>query len=509
MMTRLRWKRAVGLFMTIGVLIGCAVHPQRSATRTLAEVGNGGEHSVAMFFRSQVGTRWYGVYEDDIKIGWSKMVKTISAPLLSSRKFFQIQKRQEIELLINGYAHELAYQLDLWFETEPPYALERYTVFERVNDFVLQKEIVRDDQGYRRVLLRDGVQIPSAWQEINYTLEDELALERWIRDEPPVGDFIQLNCIDPESLQQAGGFAKILSIESQNTGDRSIRIYRIEHPEKGQGEYQSTYSDDSILALQQMNTGFELRHASETAARAPNPSEDLYVRFMLPIDSVIGRSDAVKRVKLAVDARTGALMTPATGQTIEKDPDQGGYQITLDATRTFRESATAQEIERNLKIDDALRGGDDSLVTAAREALNGIQDQREKVDRLLVFVDETVEDSNEVLSPGLKYLLDRRKGDCSEHAALFEALARYFGIPCRKVSGLVYMGDWAQSFGLHAWNEIILDGHWQPVDPIERRYDLPPFYIRFPIDRDARAKLSRSVPNMTFKVLEVDHFSTN
>jgi hypothetical protein len=66
------------------------------------------------------------------------------------------------------------------------------------------------------------------------------------------------------------------------------------------------------------------------------------------------------------------------------------------------------------------------------------------------------------------------------------------------------MGDWAQSFGLHAWNEVALDGYWKPVDPTKRAADLPPLYIRFPLDSNLNSRLSRSVPHMRIHVLEVD-----
>lgn len=58
------------------------------------------------------------------------------------------------------------------------------------------------------------------------------------------------------------------------------------------------------------------------------------------------------------------------------------------------------------------------------------------------------------------------RGDCTEHAVLFSALARSFGYPTRIAIGLVLVvleGEF-QAFG-HAWTEILLDGAWQLVDP--------------------------------------------
>jgi transglutaminase-like putative cysteine protease len=160
-------------------------------------------------------------------------------------------------------------------------------------------------------------------------------------------------------------------------------------------------------------------------------------------------------------------------------------------------------------VPPALNREGRALLRSARESLAGIEDKQQLVERLLTFVDEAIEDSNEIISPNLAYALEKQKGDCSEHAALFEALARAFEIPCRRVNGLVYMGDWAQSFGLHAWNEVVFEGHWHPVDVTRRAMQLPPFYIRFPLDSDKQDRLYAHIARMEIEVLKVEQATAN
>jgi transglutaminase-like putative cysteine protease len=59
------------------------------------------------------------------------------------------------------------------------------------------------------------------------------------------------------------------------------------------------------------------------------------------------------------------------------------------------------------------------------------------------------------------------KGDCTEHALLFVALARALGIPARQVHGLVYAGttDGVDALYWHAWAEVLSGGEWIAVDP--------------------------------------------
>ena len=59
------------------------------------------------------------------------------------------------------------------------------------------------------------------------------------------------------------------------------------------------------------------------------------------------------------------------------------------------------------------------------------------------------------------------KGDCTEHAVLFVALARALGVPARQVHGLVYAryADGKDALYWHAWAEVLSGGEWIAVDP--------------------------------------------
>lgn len=59
------------------------------------------------------------------------------------------------------------------------------------------------------------------------------------------------------------------------------------------------------------------------------------------------------------------------------------------------------------------------------------------------------------------------KGDCTEHALLFTALARAAGVPTRQVHGLAYAryGDGVPALYWHAWAEVKAGDEWFAVDP--------------------------------------------
>jgi hypothetical protein len=64
-------------------------------------------------------------------------------------------------------------------------------------------------------------------------------------------------------------------------------------------------------------------------------------------------------------------------------------------------------------------------------------------------------------------VLKTREGDCNEHAVLFTALARAYGIPTKIYVGLVNLQGFAYFY--HAWCAVWL-GAWVPVDPTFNQY---------------------------------------
>jgi transglutaminase-like putative cysteine protease len=90
---------------------------------------------------------------------------------------------------------------------------------------------------------------------------------------------------------------------------------------------------------------------------------------------------------------------------------------------------------------------------ASRKLVKGVHDRLEKV------YGQSRDRASEVLRAA--------KGDCTEHALLFLALARATGIPARGVHGLVYAnyGDAGPGLYWHAWAEVRVGDEWIPVDP--------------------------------------------
>jgi transglutaminase-like putative cysteine protease len=165
-------------------------------------------------------------------------------------------------------------------------------------------------------------------------------------------------------------------------------------------------------------------------------------------------------------------------QAVEHSDDGTRATLKLGAGFGPKPEATKEEIADNLKetVDFPVRSPD--VVALAKLAVAAATSDREKVDRLVRFVDEHVEDAHVPFLVPVSRVMEDKKGDCTEHADLFATLARAAGIPARVVSGLMYVGDDGRAFGGHAWNEVVLDGRWVPVDPTWNETEIDATHIR-------------------------------
>jgi transglutaminase-like putative cysteine protease len=80
---------------------------------------------------------------------------------------------------------------------------------------------------------------------------------------------------------------------------------------------------------------------------------------------------------------------------------------------------------------------------------------------------------------GAAYALDKRKGDCTEHAYLTVALARASGIPARMVGGYEIDNNAVlKASDYHNWAELYVDGAWRLLDTQKGRWLAPDQTLR-------------------------------
>jgi transglutaminase-like putative cysteine protease len=232
-----------------------------------------------------------------------------------------------------------------------------------------------------------------------------------------------------------------------------------------------------------------LQRQTRTEARTLTPPHDILTESFLVCDRPLG-SERLSSLKLAL-----------SGTDFRGVPNTLNQKVTLNATGnqalflTGPNSAPAvpaspKEIKLNLAATVPVPCDDDRLQKLAATAVGKASTDTAKVQKLLQFVSEFITDDDRVKALSVFEILQHPRGDCTAHALLFTCLARAAGIPCREASGYMYLGDEQQKFGGHAWNEVVIDGVWHPVDPTWNQFNLDPTHIQLstghPTPRDAR-----------------------
>jgi hypothetical protein len=115
------------------------------------------------------------------------------------------------------------------------------------------------------------------------------------------------------------------------------------------------------------------------------------------------------------------------------------------------------------------------LVAQAQRILGVERDALQATRRLLDWTYTTLTKTPTLGVPTALDVLERRQGDCNEHAVLFTALARAAGIPARLAAGVVYLDG---AFYYHAWSEVWL-GQWVSVDPVLHQFPADATHIQF------------------------------
>jgi hypothetical protein len=156
-------------------------------------------------------------------------------------------------------------------------------------------------------------------------------------------------------------------------------------------------------------------------------------------------------VVLTVTARLPAAADPARDAPRARGAPAALRDLLTPSPSTVGEIDSDAPAIRKLAAEVA---GDAPGVYAAARRINA-----EVFRRLEKTFGQSRDRASEVLTSG--------KGDCTEHALLFTALARAAGVPARPVYGLVYTryGDGLDALYWHAWAEVRSGKEWIALDP--------------------------------------------
>lgn len=451
-------------------------------------------------FKNSLGEHWYEVIYSGLRVGRAKRERSIG--MRKGKPVYQVILNEEVRLQILGTTNDIKRYEEKIFSSEHPYSLLSYKYEENSEGNKLSVQIRRTGPGEFECTIAKGKRRGRQTLYGQYfTLEDELDLEMWLQVEPDIGESDSFYQLIPGMLEMVVVTATVQDITGEQVDGEEIKMYEIHTTKDDARLGHFKFAENGQLFFM---SGLELSEYYLRKQKPPLPasdSVDIYTHNIVPITQTIGILDKIKSLKLTISGPSVELLETSPGQQVTCSAKGDRCQVIIGGENS-RDIVLKADIAKYSEATPRIMSDHPDVVRMAKEAVGDATLINERIEKLVQYVGEYLS-GEYVFNTNIIDLLKDKKGDCSEHALLFVALARSLDIPCREVSGLIYMGDWCQGFGLHGWNEVIVDGQWQGVDASHDSNVLRPIYIRFPDDPFKNILLVEATHKLSIDIEEV------
>lgn len=446
-----------------------------------------------------VADDWYGVYMQGKKSGFARI--TFKKSGTKADPTYTSSMQMELRMVAMGQKQRMVMTNEEVFDGTPPYALRSATSSQvqgprsqKVTATTTDKKtysIVIDSAGTTRTLSRPA---------LDYTYLDTVGAALWFQSPRAVGQSTTYQSLDLDEWRLSLQTLTVKTLEQKMLDGVKTKLYTVHMKSSTQGELGTGTADERGNILQMTMMGMlDIRREPAELAKKIEYSADLFVRSMIKVKQKLGKPQAIKRLELKVTGPARELIESGSFQTVTKGPD--AVTIVIDVAKGTPVAATEAEIAENLKETADYPIGHTDVIALAKKAVGDATTPAQKVERLIHFVSEYVKDAYGKNAVSALEVIKLKVGDCTEHALLFATLARAAGIPTREVGGVMYMGDEVQAFGGHAWNEVVLDGKWIPVDPTWDEPRIDAAHVR--TDKGENSQTLQILGRVKFEVVKV------
>lgn len=444
---------------------------------------------------------WYGIYSGESKLGY--MHNRIRRDPDSGR--ILVENEMHLKVVTLGEKREVRSTERLEFSGQAPWGLSRGVGTVVQGEYRQEVEIAPGDGSFEATIRAAGAERSMKIPGLDYTLGDILTPELWFRDAHSAGEQLTVRSFSLTDLNQALDTYRVVGLKETLADGVEVAYYEVELHSSVAGEIGTALIDDrGQLVSGVLGGAFELRR--ESAAQAPDfdYSADVYLLGLAEVDTRLGDPSSVTALRMEVEGRDPEAIPSHSRQTLRLEESSNRWILSIGREAGEPQVARPDEIELALEetVEHPIR--DARILALAREAVGDAESDGERVEALVRFVDTFVQDSYSAEPLTVLDMLAAPRGDCTEHALLFTTLARSIGIPTREVTGLLYLGDDVQAFGGHAWNEVVIDGQWIPVDATWGEVEPNATHIRLGTRIGENTSLAGLFGNYRFKVLEIE-----
>jgi hypothetical protein len=214
----------------------------------------------------------------------------------------------------------------------------------------------------------------------------------------------------------------------------------------------------------------------EALARLPvSAGADLGEIASIPVNRTLDEVHPLMELRVKLDhIETEGLFLDGGRQsyrdkvlTIRKESFQRSKALGTEK-RIFEDGKTYLESTPFIQADHP------EILSKTMEIISPSDSVRVKANKLVSWVNQNIQKRPVLSVPNALETLQRRLGDCNEHAVLLAALARAAGIPAQVEAGLVYQEG---RFYYHAWNVLYVGG-WMTADAVMNQMPADVTHIR-------------------------------
>jgi hypothetical protein len=447
-------------------------------------------------------TDWYGIYLGDKKIGYAKSEMTTHKD--GDKLTYRVISDMKAKVKSMGQPFEMDIFEVMEFSSQAPYNLVAARELQIMGPARQEITLSPAKRGFQVVTKINGKETIKLLAKIDFSLADLLTPSVWVMGKVEKGDIIARSSFSFERLKLEPVEYELLETKTSLVKGVPVTFHEIKIVYPGsKTTSQDLWDSEGNMLSSKIDGVFELRMETEEQAKNLDSNTDLFAMGIVKIDKAIGNDANLTCMIVEVVGNELESLQSSSWQTVVKT-DKGQVLCKVGKKYATRVKATAREIDENLEATTTYPVTHPRIQELASRAIGNAKTPQEKVKRLVDFVHRYIRPSLHGKGFLVLDLLDKKAGDCTAYASMFTTLARAAGIPAREVDGLMYMGDSQKSFGGHAWNEVIIDGHWHPVDASTGQFEVSAARIAFGTDSRGGLLLLKNSGQLSFRLVEVE-----
>jgi hypothetical protein len=289
---------------------------------------------------------------------------------------------------------------------------------------------------------------------------------------------------DPATMGQGEVRVTVIGPGTVTLGDAPVAAHEVELHFKGLR--QRAWLDDAggVLREEGLLGLAQVRTTREDALRPLAASRDLTRLAAVTPDRPIAEAARLARLRLRIDGIAAERLPASDPRQVRKGRELTIRREDLPQEMPGPPSGDATDLAPYLAPAPLIQADAPRIRALAAELTAKAPTPRARAAAIMAWMDANIEKRPVLSLPDALSTLDRRTGDCNEHAVLFAALARAAGLPTQIEAGLVYQKG---RFYYHAWNRVHLGG-WVTVDALMGQMPADATHVRL-----ARGDLSEQM----------------